>query len=55
VQVKQFVEALVRRWMPTVERDWQMRIAARGTIRADRERLETALDGLLENAVIAYG
>jgi signal transduction histidine kinase len=39
--------------MPTAARDWQVRIAARGTIRADRERLETALDGVLENAVEA--
>jgi two-component system OmpR family sensor kinase len=53
VQVEQLVDGLVRRWMPTAERDWQVRIAARGTIRADRERLETALDGLLENAVRA--
>ena len=48
-----FVEGLVRRWTPTAARDWQVRIAAQGTIRADPERLETALDGVLENAVKA--
>jgi signal transduction histidine kinase len=53
VQVEPFVDGLVRRWMPTAARDWQVRIAARGTLRADPERLETALDGLLENAVKA--
>jgi signal transduction histidine kinase len=53
VQVEGFVEGLSRRWVPTAERDWQVRIDARGTIRADRERLETALDGLLDNAVKA--
>jgi signal transduction histidine kinase len=53
VPVEPFVEGLARRWVPTAARDWQVRIAARGTIRADRERLETALDGLLENAVKA--
>lgn len=53
VDVEPFVDGLVRRWMPTAARDWQVRIAARGTIRADRERLETALDGVLENAVEA--
>jgi two-component system OmpR family sensor kinase len=53
VQVEPFVDGLLRRWMPTAARDWQVRIAARGTILADRERLETALDGLLENAVKA--
>ena len=53
VPVEPFLGGLVRRWAPTTERDWQVRIAARGTIRADRDRLETALDGLLENAVRA--
>ena len=53
VQVVPFVEGLVRRWTPTAARDWQVRIAAQGTIRADPERLETALDGVLENAVKA--
>jgi len=53
VQVEQLVDGVARRWMPTAERDWQVRIAARGMIHADRDRLETALDGLLENAVRA--
>jgi signal transduction histidine kinase len=53
VQVEPFIEGLVRRWTPTATRDWEVRIEARGTIRADPERLETALDGVLENAVKA--
>lgn len=53
VRVEPFIEGLVRRWTPTAIRDWQVRIAARGTIRADPGRLETALDGVLENAVKA--
>ena len=53
VEVEPFVDGLVRRWMPTAARDWQVRVEARGTIRVDRERLETALDGVLENAVDA--
>ena len=53
LQVEPFIEGLVRRWTPTATRDWQVRIAARGTIRADPGRLETALDGVLENAVKA--
>jgi len=53
VEVAPFVEGLARRWVPTALRDWQVRVGARGTIAADRERLETALDGLLENAVEA--
>jgi two-component system OmpR family sensor kinase len=53
VPVEPFIEGLVRRWMPTAARDWQVRVIARGTIHADPGRLETALDGVLENAVKA--
>jgi signal transduction histidine kinase len=53
VEVEPFVHGLVRRWTPTAARDWHVGIAASGAIRADPERLETALDGLLENAVKA--
>jgi two-component system OmpR family sensor kinase len=53
VVVEPFIEGLVRRWTPTATRDWQVRIAAHGTIRADPGRLGTALDGVLENAVKA--
>jgi signal transduction histidine kinase len=53
VEVEPFIDGLVRRWVPTAARDWQVEIAADGTIRADPERLETALDGLLENALEA--
>jgi two-component system OmpR family sensor kinase len=53
VQVVALIEGLVRRWTPTAARDWQVRIAARGTISGDPQRLATALDGLLENAVNA--
>ena len=55
VPIEPFLRGLVRRWAPTAARDWQVLIATRGTVRADRERLETALDGLLENAVRATG
>jgi signal transduction histidine kinase len=53
IPVIPFIEGLVRRWTPTAARDWQVRIAARGTILADPERMGTALDGVLENAVKA--
>jgi two-component system OmpR family sensor kinase len=53
VRVEPFIEGLVRRWAPTAARDWEVRIDARGAVRADPERLETALDGVLENAVKA--
>ena len=53
VSVEPFLAGLMRRWAPAADRAWQIRIDARGTIRADRERLESALDCLLENAVNA--
>jgi signal transduction histidine kinase len=53
IPVVPFIEGLVRRWTPTAARDWQVRIAARGSILADPERMGTALDGVFENAVKA--
>lgn len=53
MDIAAFVEALARRWMPAAARDWRVRLDARGTVHADPERLETALDGLLENAINA--
>jgi len=55
VPVEPFLGGLMRRWAPTADRAWQIRIDARGTVWVDRERLETALDGVLENAVNATG
>jgi two-component system OmpR family sensor kinase len=53
VEVEPLVVGLMRRWSSTAPRAWQVRVAAEGLILADRERLETALDALLENAVKA--
>ena len=53
IEVEPLVVGLMRRWSPTALRAWQVRVTAEGTIRADRERLETALDALMENAVNA--
>ena len=53
VQVEPFVVELMRRWSPTAKRAWRVQVAAEGTVCADRERLGTALDALLENAVKA--
>jgi len=40
----------ITRWRPTAQRDWSLRTDA-GFVAADAERLEAALDSLLENAV----
>jgi signal transduction histidine kinase len=53
VSIETLLEGLMRRWVPAADRDWQTQIEAHGTVRVDRQRLETALDGLLENAVNA--
>jgi signal transduction histidine kinase len=53
IEVEPLVVGLLRRWSPTAERGWKVRVAAEGTICADLERLETALDALMENAVKA--
>lgn len=53
VEVEPLVVGLMRRWSPTARREWRVLVAAEGTVLADRERLETALDALLENAVKA--
>jgi two-component system OmpR family sensor kinase len=41
---------LVRRWMPAAERKWKVHSTA-GEVPANRDRLEAALDCLLDNAV----
>jgi len=42
---------LIRRWRPTADRSWRLGRLDEVTVYADRERLQLALDALLENAV----
>jgi signal transduction histidine kinase len=42
---------IIRRWRPTADRSWQLGQLDEVTVYADRERLQLALDALLENAV----
>jgi signal transduction histidine kinase len=44
------LERIVRRWIPAAEREWSVR-SAKGQVLANRDRLEAALDCLLDNAV----
>jgi signal transduction histidine kinase len=53
VRAEAIVEGLRRRWTPAAPRAWRFACDADGEIRVDAERLATALDGLLENAVEA--
>jgi signal transduction histidine kinase len=42
---------VIRRWRPTADRSWQLGQLDQVTVYADRERLQLAIDALLENAV----
>jgi signal transduction histidine kinase len=44
------LERTVTRWRPAANRDWRLRPTS-AVVVADRQRLETALDSLIENAV----
>jgi signal transduction histidine kinase len=45
-----FLERLVRRWTPVAERQWSADSEV-GTIDANEERLQAAMDSLIENAI----
>jgi signal transduction histidine kinase len=44
------LERIVRRWIPAADREWSVR-STKGQVLANRDRLEAALDCLLDNAV----
>jgi len=51
VDVEDLVVSAVRRWSYGAQRGWRIAVAAEGTIMGDRQRLDSALDSVLENAV----
>jgi len=51
VAVRALLEDVIKRWRPTASRRWEANIAADGWLPADVERLQLALDALVENAV----
>jgi signal transduction histidine kinase len=53
LQVRPFVQDRARRWAQTAPRAWEAAIGADGSVPADRDRLATAVDALVENAVDA--
>jgi two-component system OmpR family sensor kinase len=53
VEIGSLVESTITRWRPVASRRWHARVARRGTVLVDRERIECALDALIENAVSA--
>jgi two-component system OmpR family sensor kinase len=51
VELRELVSGVAQRWIPTCERRWSVRVTSDGIVRVDPERLQTALDALVENAV----
>jgi signal transduction histidine kinase len=53
VDLESLVQSTVSRWRPVAARRWRSRVTPTGTVLVDRERIECALDALVENAVHA--
>jgi two-component system, OmpR family, sensor kinase len=53
VDVRSVLERTYHRWQPAVPRAWSIAVAADGVVVGDADRLEAALDALVENAVKA--
>jgi signal transduction histidine kinase len=53
VDFEDVVVSAARRWSHTAPRAWGVEVDAEGTLLADRDRLDAALDAVLENAVAA--
>jgi signal transduction histidine kinase len=51
VALDRFIMDVLRKWMPTAERRWQLGRLDEVVVDADRERLGLAVDALLENAI----
>jgi signal transduction histidine kinase len=50
VDLDVFLERLVRRWAPMAERQWSVHSDV-GTVQANEDRLQAAMDSLIENAI----
>jgi two-component system OmpR family sensor kinase len=53
VDIARLVDRTVTRWRPVASRRWRARVTRGGAVLVDRERIECALDALIENAVKA--
>jgi len=51
VALDRFTMDVLRKWMPTAQRRWQVGRLDEAVVDADRERLGLAVDALLENAI----
>jgi two-component system OmpR family sensor kinase len=55
VDFEDVVVSAARRWSHAAEREWDVDVRVEGTLMADRDRIDAALDAVLENAVAATG
>jgi two-component system OmpR family sensor kinase len=53
VDFEDIVVSAARRWSHAAEREWDVDVRADGTLMADRDRVDAALDAVVENAVAA--
>ena len=53
VDFEDVVVSAARRWSRTAERAWGVEVRAEGVLVADRDRIDAALDAVIENAVAA--
>jgi signal transduction histidine kinase len=51
VEVRPLLTGMADRWGPAAPRRWEVCVASEGWVQADRDRLELALDSMVENAV----
>ncbi len=51
LSVDALMDRVARRWTPSADRRWEVHSAASGLVAADVDRVELALDSLIENAV----
>jgi signal transduction histidine kinase len=51
IELESFLEDVFMRWSDIARRTWRLGPIVRGTLQADPDRLRTALDALLDNAV----
>jgi signal transduction histidine kinase len=51
VELEQLMVETARRWSAAADRRWAIDVGVEGVVVADRERVATALDALIENAV----
>jgi signal transduction histidine kinase len=55
VDFEDVVVSAARRWSHAAQREWDVDVRVEGTLMADRDRLDAAVDAVVENAVAATG